>query len=215
MRKNFKPLSIILSVLIILSFSFPVSINANPVEDPPFTQVNSEIIINTLDEDSYDGTTDEPVLVQPSLQYCTHLEGIGWNEWVLSDAISGTVGEGRRMEAVGIALTKSDFNLDIQYQSFVENFGWLSIRSNGQGSGTSGYGLRLEAIHIELTGADADLFDVYYQVHAQNIGWMDWAKNGEYAGTCDMGLRLEAIRIVIQPAGTEAPGETVTPFIQG
>jgi uncharacterized protein YjdB len=119
------------------------------------------------------------------------------------------------MEAVGIVLTENDYDLDVQYQSFVENFGWLSIRSNGQGSGTSGYGLRLEAIHIELTGADADLFDVYYQVHAQNIGWMDWAKNGEYAGTCDMGLRLEAIRVIIQPVGSEAPGDTELPFIQG
>lgn len=214
MKKKSKISLCILSIITVMLYMVPMTINANPVIDPPLPDLNSSVSVNADNEPDPDaGDTVDPVL--PNCQYCTHLEGIGWDDWLLSDEISGTVGEGRRMEAVGIVVTESDYNLGIEYQSFVENFGWLGIRADGQGSGTSGYGLRLEAIHINLTGEDAELFDVYYQVHAQNYGWLDWAKNGEDAGTCDLGLRLEAIRIIILPAGSEAPGETDTPFIQG
>ncbi|WKY48923.1 hypothetical protein Q5O24_06300 [Eubacteriaceae bacterium ES3] len=227
MKKHFEKTINYLVIVLALIYMFPLSVNANPIIDPPLPVQNSPLTVFADEEtdntsDSTDDTTqpedetdEETELVQPSIQYCTHIQDNGWLAWAQNDEISGTVGQGLRMEAYGISLSEGDYDLDIEYQSFVENFAWLGIRNSGQGSGTEGFGLRLEATHIELTGEDADLFDIYYQVHAENIGWMGWAKNGENAGTCDLGLRLEAIRIIIQPVGTAAPGETDNHFIQG
>jgi hypothetical protein len=150
----------------------------------------------------------------PAIEYRTHVQNVGWQNFVADGAMSGTEGKSLRLEAIEINTNTQNYNLGVKYRTHVQNVGWQDFVADGALSGTSGQSLRLEAIQIELTGADADLFDVYYQVHAQNVGWMGWAKNGEQSGTAGFGYRLEAIRIEIVPKGSAAPGSTVNPFIQ-
>lgn len=150
-----------------------------------------------------------------STHYSTHIQNIGWQNWMQNGAVSGTFGKSLRLEGVQIYLTsKSNYDLSVSYSTHIQNIGWQTPQNAGYISGTTGKGFRLEAIKINLTGSDADLFDIYYQVHAENLGWLDWAKNSEESGTAGFGYRLEALRVLVVPKGDPAPGETTRPFVQ-
>lgn len=147
--------------------------------------------------------------------YTTHVQNVGWQDWIQNGATSGTVGQGLRLEGIRIYLiTKLKYDLDVSYSTHIQNIGWQKPQNFGFVSGTTGQGLRLEAIKMNLTGSDSDKFDIYYQVHAENFGWLDWAKNGEESGTAGFGYRLEGIRILVVPKGDSAPGATTIPFVQ-
>jgi hypothetical protein len=148
-----------------------------------------------------------------SCRYHTHVQNIGWQNFSADGELSGTTGQGLRLEGIEMSLVNGTANVGIQYRTHVQNIGWQDWVSNGEMSGTSGQGLRLEAIGIRLTGADAEDYDIYYQVHAQNVGWLDWAKNGESSGTAGFAYRLEGIRIVVVAKGDPAPGSTARPYI--
>lgn len=158
----------------------------------------------------------------PICSYQTHVQNVGWQDYVEEGEMSGTEGFSYRLEGIRISLDAAGNNLGIQYQTHIQNIGWeedaiLGWKTANQMSGTEGLSYRLEAIQIKLIGADADKFDIYYQVHAQNMGWLGWAKNGEAAGTAAYGYRLEGIKIVIVPAGETAPEGTIDkekPFYQ-
>ena len=132
-----------------------------------------------------------------------HAQDYGWMAPVTDGAICGTVGEGKRLEAIKITVPSLDCSGSIEYRTHVQNIGWQDWVADGEMAGTSGLSYRLEAIEIQLTGELADTYDVYYRVHAQNFGWMGWACNGESAGTSGYGYRLEAIQIVLMAKGTE------------
>ena len=138
---------------------------------------------------------------------------MGWQSSKKNGEISGTVGQGLRLEGIKILVDNSETDVVIQYQTHIQNVGWQAMVSNGTLSGTTGLGLRLEGIKIELDGVEWAKYDVYYRVHAQNRGWMGWAKNGESAGTEGMGLRLEGIQIMVVPKDSAAPGSTAFPFM--
>ena len=146
--------------------------------------------------------------------YRTHVENVGWQDWKSNGKMSGTSGQGLRLEGIEIKTESLNYDLGVEYATHIQNIGWQEKQSNGSMSGTSGEGLRLEAIKINLTGADADKFDIYYRVHAENIGWLDWAKNNQEAGTAGFGYRLEGIEIQVLPEGAAAPGKMVEPFIK-
>ncbi|WKY46913.1 GBS Bsp-like repeat-containing protein [Eubacteriaceae bacterium ES3] len=148
------------------------------------------------------------------VSYRTHVQDFGWQDWKTNGDLSGTMGEGKRLEGIEISLDAQGYDLGIAYSTHIENIGWQDYRTNGVMSGTEGRGLRLEAIRIELTGTDAKLFDVYYRVHAQNVGWLDWASNGADSGTAGFGYRLESIEVRVVPKGSAAPGETAKAYIQ-
>jgi uncharacterized protein YjdB len=76
--------------------------------------------------------------------------------------MSGTEGEGKRLEAIKIQLTGADKNkYDVYYRVHAQNYGWLNWAKNGAAAGTSGLGYRLEAIQIVVVkkgeGIDANL----------------------------------------------------------
>lgn len=157
--------------------------------------------------------------INPSVNYQTHVENIGWQDWKRDGEVSGTSGHGFRLEGIQVELNSQGYDLGVTYQTHIQNIGWEAEtargwKSNGMISGTSGMSYRLEAIQIELTGADASKFDIYYRVHAQNFGWLGWAKNGASAGTAGFGYRLEAIQIEIVGKDTSAPGSTEQPFVR-
>lgn len=146
----------------------------------------------------------------PSVSYTTHVQNVGWQNYVNGGTMSGTEGKSYRLEGIKIKLDNQGYDLGISYQTHIQNIGWEADTSRGWKandvmSGTEGLGYRLEAIQIKLTGADADKFNIYYKVHAQNIGWMGWARNGEPAGTAGYGYRLEGIKIVISPSNEDPP----------
>ena len=126
--------------------------------------------------------------------------------------VSGTEGEGKRLEAFRINLGELDYDGTVEYRAHVADIGWQDWVKEGENAGTENQAKAVEAISIRLTGEVADHYDIYYQVHAQNLGWMDWAKNGENAGTEGFSYRLEAIRIRLVEKGGEAPGSTAEPF---
>lgn len=150
-----------------------------------------------------------------SIQYRTHVQNVGWQDYVADGAMSGTSGRSLRLEGINIRLgSQSGLSGGVQYRTHVQNIGWQGWKSNGAMSGTSGRALRLEAIQIQLTGDVATKYDVYYRVHCQNFGWMGWAKNGESAGSAGYAYRLEGIEIRLVPKGGSAPGSTSGAFRQ-
>ena len=147
-----------------------------------------------------------------SVQYSTHVQEEGWQEWYSDGESSGTTGKGLRLEGIKIKVNGTKLSGGVSYSTHVQEEGWQSWKNNGELSGTSGKSLRLEAIKIKLTGDAANKYDIYYRVHAQEFGWLGWAKNGESAGTSGYSYRLEGIQIKIVPKGTAAPGSTENAF---
>ena len=138
--------------------------------------------------------------------YRTHVQNVGWQNYVSDGEMSGTSGRSLRLEGINIKLNNAPYSGGIRYATHIQNIGWQGWKSDGDMSGTSGRSLRLEAIRIELTGEMAKHYDIYYRVHAQNVGWMGWAKNGADAGTAGYSYRLEGIQVVLVPKGQSAPG---------
>ena len=132
------------------------------------------------------------------VSYTTHVQNIGWQDYVYDGAMAGTSGKAFRLEGIKIRLVNPEYSGNIEYRTHIQNIGWESkFKKNDEMSGTEGKAYRLEAIEIKLTGEIADHYDVYYRVHAQNFGWLGWAKNGEQAGTAGYAYRLEGIEIVL------------------
>lgn len=139
------------------------------------------------------------------VNYYTHVEDYGNQNYVYDGSISGTSGESKRLEGIWISLGNTGYSGNISYQTHIQDIGWQSVRYNGTMSGTSGQSKRLEGIKIKLEGEVSNHFDVYYRVHVQDIGWLGWAKNGEASGTEGMSKRLEGIQIVLIPKGETGP----------
>lgn len=135
----------------------------------------------------------------PMLLYRTHVENIGWQNYVSSEQTAGTSGQSLRLEGINIKLDNKESNLSVKYQVHVQNIGWQDWKKDDEMAGTSGQSLRLEGIKIILD--DSSNYSIMYRVHVQNIGWQEWKKDGEMAGTEGRSLRLEAIQIKI----TEKP----------
>ena len=149
-----------------------------------------------------------------SLTYQTHVQTYGWQSPVSAGEISGTTGQGKRLEGICIKIQDQEVAGGISYQTHVQTYGWQEWKSDGAMAGTSGEGKRLEAIRITLTGDLAKNYDIYYRVHAQTFGWLGWAKNGEASGTAGYSKRLEAIQIVLVTKGDAAPGSTERPYVE-
>ena len=145
---------------------------------------------------------------EPAIQYTTHVQDYGWQEYVVDGAMAGTSGESKRLEGIRIQLANQKYSGGIRYSTHVQDYGWQGFVENNQTAGTTGELKRLEAIKIELTGDMANHYDIYYRVHAQTFGWLGWAKNGEEAGTSGYSYRLEGIQIQLVEKGGAAPGST-------
>ena len=150
--------------------------------------------------------------LQPTVNYTTHIQNIGWAQTVKDGEVSGTSGQSKRLE--GIKINLNNISGGVTYRTHVQTYGWQDWVSDGEISGTSGQSKRLEAIEIKLTGEAEKRYDIYYRVHAQTYGWLGWAKNGETAGTSGLSRRLEAIQIVLVLKGGTVPGDTSKPYIK-
>ncbi len=131
------------------------------------------------------------------LQCRVHRQTYGWSDWIDSDSIAGTVGEGKRLEAIQIRIVDKNGNATSQYHVSYkvhrQTYGWTDWVSDGGEAGTTGEGKRLEAICIKVTDNSGNTYQVTYRVHAQTYGWMDTVTGESEAGTTGEGKRLEAI----------------------
>ena len=138
------------------------------------------------------------------VQYRSHLQTYGWQNWKNDGDISGTTGKAKRLESLKLELKNKDYTGGICYNAHVQTIGWqadpnksATWKKDGEFCGTTGNAKRLEAIQIELYGEMAEHYDIYYRVHSQTYGWMKWAKNGEMAGTTGQHKRIEGIQVVL------------------
>lgn len=120
----------------------------------------------------------------PNVGYRTHVQSKGWErKLTLNGRTSGTVGAGKRLEAIQI-IVEPGYGVGVEYRTHIQSKGWEKTwKKDGETSGTSGEAKRLEAIQIRLTGTNKNKYDIYYRVQAQTYGWLGWVKNGAYAGT--------------------------------
>lgn len=89
------------------------------------------------------------------LSYRTHVQNIGWQNWVGEGALSGTQGRALRLEALQIELSGSAAgSYDVYYRTHVQNIGWTGWARNGQQCGSAGYGYRMEAVQVMIVPKD-------------------------------------------------------------
>ena len=138
------------------------------------------------------------------VQYRSHLQTYGWQNWKNDGDISGTTGKAKRLESLKLELKNKDYTGGICYNAHVQTIGWqadpnksATWKKDGEFCGTTGNAKRLEAIQIELYGEMVEHYDIYYRVHSQTYGWMKWAKNGEMTGTTGQHKRIEGIQVVL------------------
>ena len=148
------------------------------------------------------------------VQYRSHLQTYGWQNWKNDGDISGTTGKTKRLESLKLELKNKDYTGGICYNAHVQTIGWqadpnksATWKKDGEFCGTTGNAKRLEAIQIELYGEMAEHYDIYYRVHSQTYGWMKWAKNGEMTGTTGQHKRIEGIQVVLVKKGEQAPSD--------
>ena len=149
-----------------------------------------------------------------SIKYSSHVQSYGWKDYVSQGEVSGTEGEGKRLEAYKINL-ETGMDGYISYQSYIENMGWQNAVGNDSVSGTEGKAKKIEAIRVELGGAVGQFYDIYYRVHVSKIGWMGWAKNGEKAGSVGSDSRIESMQIKIIKKGLNFDDSTENHYVTG
>ena len=208
------------------SLSFPVGETLTPGEekeitliaraggtyhDTPGTYNGNYVITGTAESnESISITIPATITINPKhveVSYTTHVQNIGWQNYVSNGEMAGTSGRALRLEGIKIKLVDQPYSGNIEYKTHIQNIGWeLAYKRNNDISGTVGLSYRLEAIQIRLTGEMAEHYDVYYRVHAQNFGWLGWARNGDPSGTAGYAYRLEGIEIKLVEKGTKVPG---------
>ena len=161
-----------------------------------------KVTVNKVDEEKKEA----------GVQYRTHVQTIGWQDWKENGALSGTTGQSKRLEAIYIELKDADYSGGIEYQTHIQDIGWQGWKSNGEMAGTTGQSRQMEAVQIKLTGKMAEKYDIYYRAHVQTYGWLGWTKNGAKAGTEGLSKRMEGIQIQLVPKGGAAPGSTSSSF---
>ncbi|MGL4990780.1 MAG: glucosaminidase domain-containing protein [Sarcina sp.] len=147
---------------------------------------------STVESSSIKIINDDIKTYKDGINYKGFIEGTGWQSNKHNGETSGTVGEGKRLEAVKLNL-KGYENLNLRYRVHVQDLGWQEWRQNDETAGLPNSGKRIEAIEIQLD--DNQKYSIEYRTHIENIGWQEWKRNGELAGTTGEAKRLEAIEI--------------------
>ena len=88
-------------------------------------------------------------VVSNGIQYRTHVQNIGWQNYTENSKTAGTEGKSLRLEAINIKLETSD-DYSVMYRVHVQNIGWQEWKTDGEVAGTEGRSLRLEAIQIKI-----------------------------------------------------------------
>lgn len=111
-----------------------------------------------------------------TLRYNAHVSDIGWQNnpnntesWFVDNAIAGTTGKAKQVEAVQFALAGDIADsYDVYYRAHVQDYGWMNWAKNGQMAGTTGKAKRIEAIQVVLVEKDSAPGSDYYGVASMN-----------------------------------------------
>ena len=121
------------------------------------------------------------------INYRGHVQGIGWDVVRTNGQTVGTVGKGKRLEAIKIDCPTRKIEAKAHIQSIGEvNYGTISSDTV---IGTTGQKKRLESVWLK--GA------IQFRLHIQDKGWTNWADatNGAELGTKGLALAIEGIEI--------------------
>lgn len=92
-----------------------------------------------------------------NIVYQSYVVNEGWQNEVSNDALSGTTGKWRGIEAIKIRLTGSVSNeYDVYYRTYVPGAKWLGWAKNGEIAGSIGNDETLEQIQIKLVRKGED-----------------------------------------------------------
>ena len=78
-----------------------------------------------------DGILEYLGISKKDLKYKSHLQDIGWTDFVNEGEVTGTTGESRRLEAIPIEAT------DLQYRVHLQDIGWTDWYNAGEIAGTT------------------------------------------------------------------------------
>lgn len=131
------------------------------------------------------------------IKYSSHVQDIGWQNYVENGKSSGTTGRNLKIEAIKISLINNPSNIKIKYCSYAKGKGWLNTMENDKISGTTGQNRKMEAIKIWLEGTNE--YSVMYRTHIQDFGWQEWCYDGCISGKLGDDKKIEAIEIKIVP----------------
>ena len=145
------------------------------------------MILNTVFAADEKENTD----LTPTVSYRTHVQDVGWQNYVQNGDVAGTSGQSKRLEGINIKLLDVGSNINIKYQVHVQNIGWQDWKKDGAVAGSSGK--RIEAIRIKLENTDE--YSVKYRAHVQNVGWQDWKADGVVGTDTMYGSKIPAIQV--------------------
>ncbi|MDO4807753.1 MAG: hypothetical protein Q4A07_10945, partial [Coriobacteriales bacterium] len=91
-------------------------------------------------------------IVAPSASLRAQVQTYGWEKgWKANGTLSGTTGQGKRLEAVQIRLTGNMAKkYDVYYRVHAQKYGWMGWARNGASAGTAGHAICLEAIQVVI-----------------------------------------------------------------
>lgn len=133
------------------------------------------------------------------LKYQAHTQDVGWREWIHDGMIAGSVGAGKRLEALRIDTSAFGDKLKLNVKVHIMNIGWKTVEDVKPDTiiGTTGKGLRMEAIEIDPVVNETGK-KLVYQVHLANTGWTGRVEGGYATGTVGLSKAIEAIKIWLE-----------------
>lgn len=158
-----------------------------------------------LKQQAFTQSTQRASVSAADMSFQVQGQDYGWQNTVSNDAVGGTTGQSKRVEAIKIYNDNHGLSGDIVYQVHLANTGWQNAVSDGQLAGTVGQSRQMEAIKVNLTGDLASYYDIYYRVHIQDYGWLDWTADNGLAGSTGLAKRIEAIQLNLVRKGNGAP----------
>lgn len=158
-----------------------------------------------LKQQAFTQSTQRASVGAADMNFQVQGQDYGWQNTVNNDAIGGTTGQSKRIEAIKIYNDNHGLTGDIVYQVHLANTGWQNAVSDGQLAGTVGQARQMEAIKVNLTGDLATYFDIFYRVHIQDVGWLAWTADNGLAGSTGLAKRIEAIQLNLVKKGNAVP----------
>lgn len=134
------------------------------------------------------------------LKYHAHVQSIGDCATVHDGQVAGTVGYGKRLEAITFDAVPDGW--EIEATAHVQREGWRTFNGIKSGSkvmvGTKGEGLRIEALGFRVVKKPAgDKRDLWFKVHQASWGWKADTRSGYVSGSDGEGLQIEAVKVWI------------------
>lgn len=162
--------------------------------------------VGNLDKETYPFTVSNTAqcAVAPSLQVRSHVQDYGWQSWVGNSDVSGTTGQGKRLEALEIkALSGSATPMSICYQVRSKGIGWSNTACDGAQAGTTGQNRSIDEIKIWIQSSKPAGCLVRYQSYigravvgsGTGLGWTGFSQDGGVSGNTANNRRIEAVRV--------------------